>query len=38
MYGCRAAVEELYNRLKQSISELTEDFEIIMVNDSIKNM
>ena len=29
MYGCRAAVEELYNRLKQSISKLTDDFEII---------
>lgn len=34
MYGCRAAVEELYNRLKQSISKLTDDFEIIMVNDN----
>jgi len=34
MYGCRAAVEELYNRLKKSISELTDDFEIIMVNDN----
>lgn len=33
VYGCRAAVEELYSRLKQSISGLTDDFEIIMVND-----
>ncbi len=34
MYGCRAAVNELYNRLIKSLSEITDDFEIIMVNDS----
>lgn len=34
MYGCRAAVEELYRRLIESVSKITESFEIIMVNDS----
>ncbi len=34
MYGCRAAVKELYNRIVLSVSKITEDFEIIMVNDS----
>lgn len=34
MYGCRAAVEELYRRLVASIEPITTDFEIIMVNDN----
>ena len=34
MYGCRAAVEELYNTLVASVSTITSDFEIIMVNDN----
>lgn len=34
MYGCRAAVNELYNRLVKSITKVTDDFEIIMVNDN----
>ena len=34
IYGCRAAVNELYNRLIKSLSDITDDFEIIMVNDS----
>lgn len=34
MYGCRAAVEELYHRLVTAITPITTDFEIIMVNDN----
>lgn len=34
MYGCRAAVEELYKRLTNTVSQISDDYEIIMVNDS----
>ncbi len=34
MYGCRAAINELYTRLVASVEKITDDFEIIMVNDS----
>ena len=34
MYGCRAAINELYNRLVTSVTSITEDFEMIMVNDA----
>lgn len=34
MYGCRAAVSELHRRLVESVSQITDDFEIIMVNDN----
>lgn len=34
MYGCRAAVEELHKRLTNTVSQITDDYEIIMVNDS----
>ena len=34
MYGCRAAVNDLYNRLVDSLGQITDDFEIIMVNDN----
>lgn len=34
IYGCRAALNELYTRLVESVSKITEDFEIIMVNDN----
>ena len=34
VYGCRAALRELYERLVKSIEVITKDFEIILVNDS----
>lgn len=34
MYGCRAAINELYRRLVESVEVITKDFEIIMVNDA----
>lgn len=34
MYGCRAAVGELYSRLTSTILKITSDYEIIMVNDN----
>jgi len=33
VYGCRNSLTELYNRLKNTLSTITEDFEIIFVND-----
>jgi len=34
VYGCRGALEELYERLTKSIPEITKDYEIILVNDN----
>lgn len=34
VYGCRGAVRELYERLCKTLEQITEEFEIIMVNDS----
>ena len=34
IYGCRAALEELYRRLSESLSKITSDYEIILVNDA----
>ncbi len=34
VYGCRAALPELYNRLTNTLSTITEDYEIILVNDN----
>jgi polyisoprenyl-phosphate glycosyltransferase len=34
VYGCKTALIELYLRLKQTLITITEDFEIIMVNDA----
>lgn len=34
MYGCKAAVRELHQRLVKTLEQITEDFEIIMVNDA----
>jgi polyisoprenyl-phosphate glycosyltransferase len=34
VYGCRAALFELYTRLRDTLEKLTPDFEIIMVNDA----
>jgi glycosyltransferase involved in cell wall biosynthesis len=34
VYGCSTNLIELYVRLKESISTITEDFEIILVNDA----
>ncbi len=33
VYGCRAAVRELYERLVTSLEQITNSFEIILVND-----
>lgn len=33
VYGCRGALEELHERLIKSIPEITNDYEIILVND-----
>ncbi|MCU7835955.1 MAG: glycosyltransferase family 2 protein [gamma proteobacterium symbiont of Taylorina sp.] len=33
VYGCYECLEQLYQRLNKSLSAITEDFEIIMVND-----
>lgn len=34
VYGCRAALEELYSRLTTSLKKITKNYEIILVNDS----
>lgn len=34
MYGCKAAIRELHQRLVKTLEQITEDFEIIMVNDA----
>lgn len=34
VYGCKKALPELYRRLKESILGITQDYEIILVNDS----
>ncbi len=34
VYGCRSCLEELYTRLVQTLEPITDDFEIILVNDS----
>ncbi|NOQ17304.1 MAG: glycosyltransferase [Methyloprofundus sp.] len=34
VYGCSACLEYLYQRLQTSLTPITEDFEIIMVNDA----
>lgn len=34
VYGCRAALPELHSRLTQSLTEITDDYEIVLVNDS----
>lgn len=34
VYGCKAALYELYTRLTTTITKLTSDYEIILVNDS----
>lgn len=33
MYGCRGAIPKLHERLVKSLEEITNEFEIIMVND-----
>ena len=34
VYGCRAALPELHRRLTESVKGITEDYEIILVNDN----
>ena len=34
VYGCKAAVKELYERLTSTLSDITKDYEIIFVNDA----
>lgn len=34
VYGCRAALQELYERLTKTLKQLTQEYEIILVNDS----
>ena len=34
MYGCRKAIPELYSRLSETLKTLTNEYEIIMVNDA----
>ncbi|MBO4636205.1 MAG: glycosyltransferase family 2 protein [Clostridiales bacterium] len=34
VYGCKAALNELYRRLTDTLSAITEDYEIILVNDN----
>lgn len=34
VYGCRAALEELHERLTRTLSEITVNYEIILVNDA----
>ncbi len=34
VYGCCASLDLLYERLKKTLSSITDDFEIIMVNDA----
>lgn len=33
VYGCRAALPELHRRLTETVQKLTDDYEIILVND-----
>ena len=34
VYGCKAALMELYNRLTASLSQITDSYEIVLVNDA----
>ena len=34
VYGCSKSLEQLYTRLKKTLTTITDDFEIIMVNDA----
>ena len=34
VYGCKAALHELYERLTDTLAKITDDYEIILVNDS----
>lgn len=34
VYGCRAALRELYERLNTTLNNLVDSFEIILVNDN----
>ena len=34
VYGCRAALPELHRRLVESVTQITNDYEIILVNDN----
>ena len=34
VYGCKTALKELYERLTASLSQITKDYEIILVNDA----
>lgn len=34
VYGCKAALPELYKRLSKALFQITEDYEIILVNDN----
>ena len=33
VYGCRAALRQLYERVVKSVTQITDDFELILVND-----
>ncbi len=34
IYGCQKSLHHLYDRLRKALSAITEDFEIIMINDA----
>lgn len=34
VYGCKAALPELYRRITEAVTKITEDYEIILVNDN----
>ena len=34
VYGCRAALPELYRRVSESVKTITDDYELILVNDN----
>ncbi len=34
IYGCKAALPELHKRLKDTLTQITDDYEIILVNDA----
>ena len=34
VYGCKAALPELYRRLTESLSQITDKYEIILVDDN----
>ena len=34
VYGCKAALPELHRRLTETVSKITQDYEIILVNDA----